>query len=83
MQVDTTKANDATSQHPDVHALRSAALQSLTLSIELFNRPHNCARREAVLILLHHNFDLLRARTDTVEACWAKHRQSLSRRKRK
>ena len=34
-------------------------MQSLQLAIELFNRPHECARCEAVLILLHHSFELL------------------------
>jgi len=49
----------STPQNPDVLALREKAIQSLTLAIELFNRPHECARPEAVLILLHHSFEML------------------------
>lgn len=48
-----------TTHTPDVVALREKAIQSLTLAIELFNRPHECARPEAVLILLHHSFEML------------------------
>ena len=43
----------------DVEQLRDRSLQSLQLAIELFNRPHECARPEAVLILLHHSFELI------------------------
>lgn len=43
----------------DIQQLRQKAIESLTLAIELFNRPHDCARAEAVVILLHHSFELL------------------------
>lgn len=39
--------------------LRRRALESIQLAIELFNRPHECARPEAVLILLHHSFEMM------------------------
>ena len=42
----------------DVVELRKRAIQSLILAIELFNRPHEEGRPEAVLILLHHAFEL-------------------------
>jgi hypothetical protein len=32
---------------------------SMTLAIELFNRPSEVARQHAVVILLHHAFELL------------------------
>ena len=35
------------------------AIDSLVLGIELFNRPHDRGRPEAVLILLHHAFEML------------------------
>lgn len=35
------------------------ALNSLILAIELFNRPHNTSRTEAVLLLLQHAFEML------------------------
>lgn len=47
------------SMNPDVAALREHAIQSLTLAIELFNRPNDCARRESVIVLLHHSFEML------------------------
>jgi len=37
----------------------SRALNSLILSIEIFNRPFEVGRKEAVLILLHHSFEML------------------------
>ena len=48
-----------TQVHPDVEPLRRRALESIQLAIELFNRPHECARPETVLILLHHSFEML------------------------
>lgn len=39
--------------------LKERALSSLFLSIELFNRPYDNGRVEAVLILLHHSFEML------------------------
>jgi hypothetical protein len=45
--------------HPDVAALRENGLSSLLLAIELFNRPTDRGRAEAVLILLHHSFEML------------------------
>lgn len=39
--------------------LRRRGLESIQLAIELFNRPHECARPEAVLILLHHSFEMM------------------------
>ena len=49
----------STTTNPDIAALRERALQSLTLAIELFNRPHECARPASVLMLLHHSFEML------------------------
>lgn len=43
----------------DVLALRIKAVNSLVLAIEIFNRPHENGRAEAVLILLHHSFEML------------------------
>lgn len=43
----------------DVAELKTRALNSLILAIELFNRPHDAGRPEAVLILLHHSFEML------------------------
>jgi hypothetical protein len=39
--------------------LRKQAINSLVLAMELFNRPHDLGRSEAVLILLHHAFEML------------------------
>ena len=43
----------------EVAELRTRAIDSLVLGIELFNRPHDRGRAEAVLILLHHAFEML------------------------
>jgi uncharacterized protein YutE (UPF0331/DUF86 family) len=43
----------------DVKELKERAINSLVLAIELFNRPHENARSEATLILLHHSFEML------------------------
>ncbi len=43
----------------ETKVLRQKALESLTLSIELFNRPWSMGRTEAVLILLDRAFELL------------------------
>ena len=43
----------------EVAELRTRAIDSLVLGIELFNRPHERGRVEAVLILLHHAFEML------------------------
>ena len=43
----------------DVVELKNRAINSLTLGIELFNRPHNQGRAEGVLIFLHHAFEML------------------------
>ena len=43
----------------DILALRVRAINSLVLAIEIFNRPHENGRAEAVLILLHHSFEML------------------------
>ena len=43
----------------DVAELKIRAIDSLVLGIELFNRPHGRGRPEAVLILLHHAFEML------------------------
>ena len=55
----------------DVAELKMRAINSLVLGIELFNRPHDRGRPEAVLILLHHAFEMLlkaiiRDRTGTI-----------------
>ena len=57
----------------DVSELKGRAINSLVLSIELFNRPHDQGRAEGVLILLHHAFEMLlkaiiKDRTGTVHA---------------
>lgn len=38
---------------------RDTAVESLTLSIELFNRPSNIAREHAVIMMLAHSFEML------------------------
>ena len=43
----------------DVAELKIRAIDSLVLGIELFNRPHDRGRAEAVLIHLHHAFEML------------------------
>lgn len=43
----------------NVAPLLRCAIESLTLSIELFNRPAEIARRHGVLILLQHAFEML------------------------
>lgn len=48
-----------TESRVDIEQLRHRALESIQLAIELFNRPHECARQEAVLILLHHSFEMM------------------------
>lgn len=42
----------------DVQPLLSRSIHSLTLGIELFNRPSEIARTQATLMLLHHAFEL-------------------------
>ena len=39
--------------------LYQKAIDSLTLSIELFNRPNNCGRIHGVLIFMDHSFEML------------------------
>ena len=43
----------------NVGPLLDRSIESLTLAIEIFNRPSEIARTHAVLILLHHSFELL------------------------
>ncbi|MBS0167879.1 MAG: hypothetical protein JSR29_17470 [Nitrospira sp.] len=43
----------------EVRLLREKAIESLVLSIELFNRPSNKARTHGVLIFLDHAFEML------------------------
>ena len=43
----------------EVRKLRDKAINSLVLSIDHFNRPWDCGRTEAVLILLDHSFEML------------------------
>lgn len=43
----------------DVAELKTRAVNSLVLAIELFNRPHDPGRAESVLMLLHHGFEML------------------------
>jgi hypothetical protein len=43
----------------DVAELRRRAINSLVLAVEVFNRPYDTGRAEAVLILLHHSFEML------------------------
>jgi len=42
-----------------VRELKIRALESLTLAIELFNRPAECLRADGVLMLVHHSFEML------------------------
>lgn len=43
----------------NVKIILDKAVDSLLLSIELFNRPHETGRKQAVLILLDHSFEML------------------------
>jgi hypothetical protein len=43
----------------EVKILRSKAIESLVLSIELFNRPSETGRAHGVLIFLDHAFEML------------------------
>ena len=43
----------------EVRLLRAKALESLVLSIELFNRPSDAGRPHSVLIFLDHAFEML------------------------
>lgn len=57
----------------DVIELRTRAINSLVLSIELFNRPNDKGRPEGVVIFLHHAYEMLlkaiiRNRRGTVHA---------------
>ncbi|GMU83159.1 MAG: hypothetical protein AMXMBFR47_30300 [Planctomycetota bacterium] len=45
--------------HAVAEQLRRRGLESIQLAIELFNRPSDCARIEAVLILAHHSFEMV------------------------
>jgi len=43
----------------EVRQLREKAINALVLSIDHFNRPWDCGRSEAVLIMLDHSFEML------------------------
>jgi hypothetical protein len=43
----------------DAHQLLRRAIESLALAVELFNRPSDVARSHAVLITLHHSFEMM------------------------
>jgi len=43
----------------EVKHIYNKAIDSLTLSVELFNRPYNCGRIHGVLIFLDHSFEML------------------------
>lgn len=43
----------------EVKHLYQKAIDSLTLSIELFNRPNDCGRVQGVLIFMDHSFEML------------------------
>ena len=43
----------------EARILLEKAINSLTLSIEHFNRPWDCGRTDTVLILLDHTFEML------------------------
>ncbi len=45
--------------NPDIAALRTRAIESVTLAIELFNRPSEIARSESVLMQFHHGFEMI------------------------
>ena len=57
--IDVTAKDDSKSLHPDASALLHRAVNSLKLAIELFNRPYDDGRIEAVTILLHHAFEMI------------------------
>jgi hypothetical protein len=42
----------------DTRRFKRRAINSLLVAIEMFNRPHNIGRAEAVLILLQHSFEM-------------------------
>ena len=42
----------------DTKRFKSCAVNSLLLAIEMFNRPHDVGRIEAVLMLLQHAFEM-------------------------
>lgn len=43
----------------EVKHLYNKAIDSLTISVELFNRPNDCCRTHGVLIFLDHSFEML------------------------
>ncbi|WP_449243495.1 DUF3644 domain-containing protein, partial [Desulfovibrio sp.] len=46
-------------ENRDVKELRTRAICSLVLAVELFNRPYDGSRKESVVIFLHHAFEML------------------------
>lgn len=42
----------------DTNRLKSCAVSSLLLAVEIFNRPHDVARTESILMLLQHAFEM-------------------------
>jgi len=68
----------------DVAELKKRGVNSLILGIELFNRPHERGRPEAVLLFLHHAFEMLlkaiiKDRTGTVHAKGEKYTYSFDK----
>lgn len=43
----------------EVRQLRAKAINALVLSVDHFNRPWDCGRTEAVLIMMDHSFEML------------------------
>ena len=68
----------------EVAELRTRSINSLVLGIEIFNRPHEHGRAEAVLILLHHAFEMLlkaviKGRTGVIHATGEKYTYGFDR----
>jgi len=68
----------------DVLELRERGIDSLVLAVELFNRPHDQGRTEAVLLLLHHAHEMLlkaviRDRTGTIHESGQKYSYSFDK----
>jgi hypothetical protein len=53
------RAKDIATMRKEAKHLYHKAVDSLTLSIELFNRPNDCGRIHGVLIFMDHSFEML------------------------
>ena len=52
----------------EARLLKTKSLRSLTLSIELFNRPSDVGRTDSVLMLLDHSFEMLLKQRSSIVA---------------